>query len=484
MIPLRSRQLALICVAVLGLLTSACGARLSEQQLAAVAARGTGNGTGVAAGGGALGNGNDATGGTGTGSGTGTAASGGGGSGAATGGGAAGPSAGTGGSTGGGSTAGGTACTPTPGFKEVGVTDTEIKIGNVSTISGPVPGFGQTGVNGVKAYVNFKNSQGGVCGRKLTLVTADDRLDAGQHSAATRQLMGEVLGFAGNTTVVDNGGAGAIQGTNIASCSLAIGDQAIRSANYFSPNPIDPSGKTQGTAGMWKYFKKTYGITKVAIIYPAQADARARALAYKPDIVNAGLQVDGPYETAITETNYAGYATKMKNDGADAVITALEVNGMANLAKAFTQVNYKPKVPFYGAQAYGQDFVTLAGASAEGTVIGLAYSIFEDAAKNKAVADFVSWYGRSNPGSNPDFFAILAWAAADMFVQAVEKAGGAPSRDKVIANLRGFHAFDAHGLLAPNDPAGKKASPLFMVAGVVNGKWVRKYPTNAIFGTG
>ena len=51
-----------------------------------------------------------------------------------------------------------------------GVTDTEIKLGNVSTISGPVPNFGATGRAGAKAYLDYVNSQGGVCGRKLTPV--------------------------------------------------------------------------------------------------------------------------------------------------------------------------------------------------------------------------------------------------------------------------------------------------------------------------
>ena len=40
-----------------------------------------------------------------------------------------------------------------------GVTPTEITVGNVSQLTGLVPGFGQTGVNGAKAYFNMVNSQ-------------------------------------------------------------------------------------------------------------------------------------------------------------------------------------------------------------------------------------------------------------------------------------------------------------------------------------
>ena len=459
------RRTALVLVFGLVMMTSACGARLNNEQTAALRAARQG-GTGRSAGTTAATGGATATtvaGGTTTGTG---------GSGGAV---SAGPSGGTaaGGDTSG---AGGT-CTPAPGSTDPGVTDTEIKLGNVSTISGPVPGFGQTGVNGAKAYLNYINqTEGGVCGRKLTLLTADDRLDAGVSRSATEKLAGEVLGFAGGTTVVDNGAASVINGTNISSAGLAIGDAAIASPNFFSPNPIEPSGTTNGSTALWTYFKRTRGITKVAIVYPAQTDARARALAYMPDIQAAGLAVDGPYEVAIAETNYTGVATKMMNNGADAFITALEVNGMSRFAQAVQQVGYAPKVAFYGAQAYGKAFVGLAGPAAEGAAIAIAYSIFEDAPNNPGIAAFNEWYQRTNPGSEPDFFSVIGWAAADMMVQAIAKAGPAPTRDLVLAALGTFHDFDAHGVIAPCDPAGKKPATSFMVTTVSNGQWKREYP--------
>ena len=454
-------------------MSAACGARLTDEQLAAATqGNGSGSSTGAASG---------SSGGSSGGSATATTTSGG--SAAVEG------SAGTEGSVGSGGGAGGTggegvagACTPQPS-DEVGVTDTEIHLGNVSTISGPIAGFGTTGVNGVRAYLAYINSLGGVCGRQLVLETADDRLDVAANRSGVSQLSGEVFGFVGGTTVVDAGIAAELEGTNIAHTGLAVSDPAIASPNIFSPNPIDPAGTTQGTAGMWQYFARTQGITRVAVIFPAQADARTRGLAYIPDIEAAGLAVDGPYEVSITETNYVGVAQQMENNGVDAVITALEVTGMARLAQAFEQIGFEPKVPFYGAQAYGQTFLDLAGPAAEGTRIGVAYAIFEDAASNPSVAAFNEWYARVAPGSEPDFFAIIGWTGADMMVQALEAAGPAPTRDAAMAFLRGLHAFDAHGFLATNDPAGKRASPDFAVVTVTGGQWVREYPASG-FGPG
>jgi ABC-type branched-subunit amino acid transport system substrate-binding protein len=346
----------------------------------------------------------------------------------------------------------------------------------VSTITGPIPGFGESGRSGAKAYFNYlNNTQGGVCGRKVTLVEADDRLDAGANRSETERLKSEVFGFAGNTTVVDDGGTAVINGSNIANCSLVIGSASIASTNAFSPNPIDPSGSTNGTVPIWTWMKANLGITKVAIVYPAQADARTRGQAYMTDIQGAGLAVDGPYEVAITETNYAGVASKMKNDGADAVITTLEINGMSRLAQAFEQIQYKPKVPFFGAQAYGGQLIKQGGSAVEGTVLGLTHAIFEDG-DNPAMTAFNEWFKRTSPGVEPDFFSIMGWAAADMMAQAIEAAGPAPTRDKALEALKGFTSFDAHGMLAPRNPPGKTNSSSFVIVKVEGGTWKRVYP--------
>jgi ABC-type branched-subunit amino acid transport system substrate-binding protein len=394
----------LVCL----LLVAACGARLTDEQYAAA----TSGGSGGSSSGASTGSGSGAAASGSTGATTPGAATAGSGGTAATEG-----SAGTGGgaATDGGSGDGATAtCAPQPST-EVGVSDSEIRLGNVSTISGPIAGFGTTGVNGVRAYLAYINSLGGVCGRQLVLETADDRLDVAANRSGVSQLSGEVFGFVGGTTVVDAGIAAELEGTNIA---------------------------------------------------------------------HTGLAVDGPYEVSITETNYVGVAQQMENNGVDAVITALEVTGMARLAQAFEQIGFEPKVPFYGAQAYGQTFLDLAGSAADGTRIGIAYSIFEDAGSNPAVASFNEWYARVAPGSEPDFFAIIGWTGADMMVQALEAAGPAPTRDAAMTFLRGLNAFDAHGFLATNDPAGKRASPDFAVVTVTNGQWVREYPAGGGFGPG
>jgi ABC-type branched-subunit amino acid transport system substrate-binding protein len=358
------------------------------------------------------------------------------------------------------------------------VSDTEIKVGNVSTIGGPVPGLAQTVVNGARAYFAYQNQVlGGVCGRKLTMLTADDRLDAGVNRSATEQMVPGVLALVGSFSAVDDGGASVLEGTNVPDISLAIGARRVSLPNGFSPNPFDPTVASNGQVGAFAHFKATYGVSRGGVVWPAQATARMKGENFVNDMRTAGIDPVSVQEVALTETSYVGVATKMKEDGVDIVVTALEINGVSRLAQAFHQIGYTPKVAYYGAQAYGGLFPQLAGSAADGTLIALSFDIAEDLA-NPAVATMVQWYRTTNPGADLDTLAVEGWTAAAMFVRALELAGPAPTRDGVLGALRTFHAFDADGLIAPIDAAGKQPPACFLVVTLNAGAWQRVTPAD------
>lgn len=213
------RSGAIAVLLVLALLTTACGARLSATQRADAIASLKGGG-----GGGGGSTGGSTTGGSTTGGSTGGGTTGGTTTGGTTDGGTTSGGSTTGGTTTGGTTGGtggGAACRPGTATS-TGVTPTELKVGNVSQITGLVPGFAQTSVNGVKAYFNYINStQGGVCGRKLTLVQSDDRFQSATNRSETEKLAGQVIAFAGSLSVVDDGGAPILDQKGVADVSLA-----------------------------------------------------------------------------------------------------------------------------------------------------------------------------------------------------------------------------------------------------------------------
>ena len=195
---------------------------------------------------------------------------------------------------------------------------------------------------------------------------------------------------------------------------------------------------------------------------------------YAIDFEKAGIPVVAKYPVAPTATNFRSQATDMKEKGVDIVITIAEIGAISNLARAFEDVGYFPKVPFYGAQSYSQKFLKTAGSAAEGTKIGLIFDVPETG--GTAISQFKSWYQRTAPGADADFFAVLSWVAADMFVASLRAAGPDPTQAKILAEMRKVTSYTGGGLVGGTNPAQKQQPKCWHIIEVKGGKWVKTYP--------
>src|SRR5258708_22737518 len=88
---------------------------------------------------------------------------------------------------------------------ENGVTADRILLGEAAVFSGPAAQLGVQMRNGIKAYCDYVNERGGVHGRKLELVTEDDKYEASVAPVASKKLIEEhrvfaLLGYVGTPT--------------------------------------------------------------------------------------------------------------------------------------------------------------------------------------------------------------------------------------------------------------------------------------------
>src|SRR5690349_12966237 len=164
----RKRHVRCAMAMVFAALLTACGSRLPDAALARydAAQLGTGNANGVA-GPSARSNGTAAVASNGTSSTASAATSGGNGTGGGTDAGAANSDA----------AAPGAAADCHGGATDKGVTADEVKVAAIVTASGPLPGATEGSYRGAAAYLAKANAEGGVCGRKITLIEGDDGLD-------------------------------------------------------------------------------------------------------------------------------------------------------------------------------------------------------------------------------------------------------------------------------------------------------------------
>src|SRR2546426_12364369 len=69
-----------------------------------------------------------------------------------------------------------------------GVTDTEIRIGNIMPYTGPLTAFAAIG-RAEAAYFDMVNERGGINGRKITFITQDDSSNPKTADELTRNLV-------------------------------------------------------------------------------------------------------------------------------------------------------------------------------------------------------------------------------------------------------------------------------------------------------
>jgi ABC-type branched-subunit amino acid transport system substrate-binding protein len=455
--------------AVAALLLTSCGARLSPRQLAQ--ALGTsGGGTGVSTGG----QGSSGTGGVGPGS-AGTPA-------ASTGGpltgGAGGGVTGAGGAGGGGGGGGAAVALPpggNGGATDIGVAGNSITVGNVSTLTGPVPGLFAGAVNGTGAFLAYQNSQGGVFGRQLKLAASDDQFDCGQNKAQTQSDVAKVFAFVGSFSLFDNCGSQVIgQNQGMSDVHVALSKDAQAEANGFSPSPL----KNGAATGPFQYVKGLHpdAIGSAGSLIGDVQSAKDAWVGEQATMQSLGYHFSYQRVYEPTETDFTADIVQMKSKGVKLVVLiAADVKGIARIQQAAQQQNWHPAVWLLGASAYDSTYNPLVGSAGEGSLVYLPTAMYlgEDSGGIPEVGLFQTWMHRTHPDANADLFAAYGWSSARLFVQALQAAGPRATRASLQAALKNIHQFNENGFLAPDDPAGKGPPVCYLMVKVSGGHFSR-----------
>jgi ABC-type branched-subunit amino acid transport system substrate-binding protein len=152
---------------------------------------------------------------------------------------------------------------------DVGVTDSEIKLGTTSPYSGPASAYGVYG-QAQSAYFEMVNDRGGINGRKVNLISLDNAFNPPKAVEQTRKLVESdevfaVAGFLGtppNAAVSKYLNAKAVPSLFLTSGALRFNDPK----NYPWIVPFYPSYIAQG-AVFGRYLLKTKPNGKVAVQY-------------------------------------------------------------------------------------------------------------------------------------------------------------------------------------------------------------------------
>lgn len=354
-----------------------------------------------------------------------------------------------------------------------GVTSKDITLGSISTLSGAVPGLGESSLAAVRAYVAFRNSTGGVCGRRLGLKSADDGMDNGRYRAAVNDLSSQVLGIAGGLGGGDAGGIDAVEAKKIPVVSTPISTTFEKDSTVFDMNPA--FANVHAPIGKYKYLYDQ-GVRKAALVYIAVDQTREEVQdKQKPQMIASGIKIVHEQEVPLSTLSFDSAARGVANSGADYLFFLSEATQSASMAKSMHDTGYKLKFEEY-LTAYGTNFIELAGAAAEGTTSWIRTLPNEEPGSNPEQVNFLRWMRQAAPGDVTDTFAADSWSATKAFVDALDALPGPISREALVAQLKSTAIYDAGGFLAPIELGAKRNKGCFIAMKVVGAKWQRLTP--------
>lgn len=371
---------------------------------------------------------------------------------------------------------GGTAGDPT-----AGITADEVLVGNVSALSGPIPGLFQGAPNGVEAYFAKINDEGGVHGRELTLISKDDALNCNQNTTATRELADQVVAFINNYSVFDGCGAKVLaEHPDIADVSAGIDNAVGDLPGQFSAVPQPPGART----GAYTYYKEEFGVSTVGTLYGAGSAEQAWR-EQRAALESVGYTVGYERGPTPTETNFTSDILRMREAGVDYLyLNAMPVSVIVQVLQQAKQQNWRPTVISSGV-LYDAKFFDLLGdpAAAEGVYFDQSSAMFlgEDRDTNPAVDEFLTWMEKAHPETAPDLFALQGWLAAEVFVKALDAAGEDPTRQTLLDELGKIGDFDGGGLVAEGNVSEEKPAECWMLGQVQDGEFVRLMPDDEGF---
>ena len=447
---------------------TACGTRLPDSAFVESQNRGQAAGSSSSAGEGAT-----AGEATSSDSGTTSVATGGGGTsgGATTGGGGA-STAGGGGTThlggGGGTTASGGAGNTA---SDVGVTPTSIKIGNITALQGIFgpEAFG-VALRGLQVYVQAINDRGGINGRKIQLVTCDDRENAAQNLQCAQKLVEQdkVFALIGGASDASARSAKYLNDKGVPRVSIPLDNGFYKYPNSFSIYPFSGYPRDRKTVGVggtvyqltssYRWFKQQKHIDKAAVFFYTIAVSQSQGYAIENNLRAEGIQV--VYEGGGSHSgenpaapSFDTDVVNMRQAGVQGIWDAMDVGANQKLCESMDRQNFKVTAKVSTIQAWSQAVGSSFHAPCRDSVYAWGYSVPYSDTSNPAVQQFLADVDKYNPGLKPKMhqWTLEGYGMGLLFGEGIKSLGATPTRAGFLQWLRGLKGYTHGGLHGPHD---------------------------------
>jgi branched-chain amino acid transport system substrate-binding protein len=330
----------------------------------------------------------------------------------------------------------------------VGVTATEVKIGNTMPYSGPASAYGTIG-KAEAAYFKKINDEGGINGRKINFVTYDDSYSPPKAVEMVRKLVEEdqvlfvfnPLGTPTNTAIWKYMNEKKVPQLFVATGATKWGDPKGHPWTMgFQPN-YQIEGKIYA-----HYILKNIPNAKVGILYQNDDYGKDYVKGFKEGLGDAAKRViimEQTYE--VTDPTIDSQIVNLKNSGANVFFNVTIPKFAAQAIKKAFEIGWKPTHFLNNVSASVGATLVPAGLEASQGLISTQYlkDPTDPQWKNdKGFKDWTAFMQKYYPDGNlADAGNVYGYSVAQTVVQVLKQCGNDLSRENVMrqaASLKNF----------------------------------------------
>lgn len=312
-----------------------------------------------------------------------------------------------------------------------------IVVGHYGSMTGKEATFGQSTDNGIRLAIKELNAAGGLNGRKIELITYDDKGDSKEAGTAVTRL-------------ITSDHVTAVLGEVASSLSLAGGSVCEQyNVPMISPSSTNPS-VTRGkrmvfrvcfidpfqAAAIARFTTENLHLTKVAILFD-QTQAYSKGL--RDDFTRAigtmGGKVVADQAYNGGDTDFSAQLTKIKDSGAEIIFIPGYYTEGGNIAIQARKLGVN--VPLIGGDGWDSSQLAAIG----GQAIEGCYFSNHSAPDQPNMKDFVGKYKAEYAGQSPDALAGLGYDAMMVLFDSMKRAKNLDGRTlaRAIAETKDFH---------------------------------------------
>jgi branched-chain amino acid transport system substrate-binding protein len=329
----------------------------------------------------------------------------------------------------------------------------EIRIGVAGPMTGANAWFGEQYQRGTELAVEDLNAKGGVLGQSVELIVGDDFCDPDQAVALARKLVSDGVVFVAGHWCSHSSIPASKVYEKAEILMIAPGAISSKLTDEGGPNVFRVCGRDdlQG-AKVADYLADQWDGKKIALLDDGTTFGAGLANGARRRLHERGVRaaLDEAYSPGAAE--YSALASKMEGAGIDVFFVGGYHRDTGLIFRLARDRGYDVRLIANSAMATA-DFPMIAGPGLEGTVMMAA----ADARENPQAAEIVARFRAQ--GYDPPGFTLYAYAAVEVWAQAVA-AAGALELDAVTAVLHsrqfdtvlGRIGFDAKGDVTGFEP--------------------------------